>query len=535
MADDRTWAQRILDAHEKAKQELTQSGEQTQQDIRAAQLAYEDRMNQAQQQYIQNMDAVRQAKTDLWGQYAGGVEALIAERQKEIDRAKEVANAEYMASQKAGMASGLTHLASSLANLIAVGGFNASNQVYQNPAMDWMKKADQDRLVNRQRIDNMRERQRAVQQQLLQIRAQGASDIADLDLNRANQGYQHESGIASSRQNADLSAANIGMQTRQSAIQTGLQGTTASTQVEMQKAQMDQNERHFNAQMAANERHYEMQEAANLARSGYQRDKDGNIVPITDANGNPVRVSGTSRASGGGSSSSGNNYKVTVDGQEAVIRMGTETYKSAVLRGRNEIKKDVMEEAGFEGSWEEFVEAATSGRKIKNPKGRGKVENPYDKYSGIVSALDSDATDDDTIKDNTATIENYINGHTDTSTHFNKYLIDLANSGQIIATVDQSSTSAPEAGQAEEQAAAVASVTPSQTLRDTASRVGSVSPKPRAGEQPTREEIRDGRWVTVDTKTGQILYEGNKATEEEIKKEEQEKNAAEAFEIWKNE
>ena len=524
--DEKTWAQQILEAHQKAQQEINQSGEQGQQDIRAAQLAYEDTLNQAQQQYVNDMNAVRQSKADLWGQYAGGVEALIAERQKEIDRAKEVANAEYMASQKAGLASGLTHLAASLGNLIGTGFFDASHAEYQNPAMDWMKKADQDKLVNRQRIDNMRERQRAVQQQLLQIKAQGGLDIAELDANLANQGYQHRAGIGSSRQNADLSAANIGMQTRQAAAQTGLQGTTAAVSAEMQKAQMDQNERHFNAQMAANERHYEMQDAASLARAGYQRDKDGNIVPITDANGNPVGAigRGSTRSSSGSGSGSGNNYKVTVDGQEAVIRMGTETYKSAVQRGRSEIKKDVMAEAGFDGTWEEFVEAATSGSKIKNPNGRGRIDNKYAKYSGIVSALDSDTTDADEIKDNTATIEDYINGHTDTSNNFNRYLIDLASSGQIIATIDGQTAPTAEAQRVREQAAA------QQAEQAAAQQAQQPSQGRRVPEQPTREEIRNGRWVTVDTKTGEVIYEGGPATSEEKKALE---GAAADFEAWK--
>lgn len=521
MPTEKTWAEQILEASRKAQQEINQSGQQTQQEILAGQDAYEASMNAAQQARADAMANARKAWEDSINQYSGGVEAIIAERQKELDRAKEVANADYMASQKAGLTSGLTHLAASLGNLIGTGFFNAPHSDYQNPAIDWMKKADQEKLVNRQRIDNMRERQRAIQQHLLDIKAQGAQQLAGFDMDAANQGYQHEAGVAGSRRDAGRDVANIGAQTRQSAIQTGLQGAQAATQADMQRAKMEQDERQFNAQMTANERRYAEQNAITLARYGLQQDpKTGAITPITDTNGNPVRVSGTggtgasSRASGGGSTS-GNNYKVTVDGQEAVIRMGTETYKSAVLRGKNQIKQDVLEEAGFDGSWEEFVEAATSGSKIKNPSGRGRIDNKYAKYSGIVSALDSDATDDDTIKDNTATIEDYINKHTETSNHFNKYLMDLANGGEIIATVKQSAAPAAATQQAEQTAAQQAQQ-PSQNRR--------------VPEQPTREEIRDGRWVTVDTKTGRVIYEGGPATQEEEKALE---GAAADFAAWK--
>jgi len=431
-------------------------GAQTQAAIDAANKAYIDSANAAQEQLNQQMQAVREAEANRWANYAGGMEALIGEREKEIARAREVANAEYMASQNAAKATGLTNLASSIANLISVGGFNASNQTYQNPSLDWMKKADQDRLINRQRMDNLRERQRALQQQMLDIKNQGAGQLIGLDRELAGQGYQHGMNIAGAQRDNAVNSAKLGLDIATQAGQARLQGVGAEAQADLQDAQMAQQERHFNAQMEerrkdreAQEKHYRDQNAVTLARYGLQQDENGNITPILDTNGQPVKVTGSSRSSGsgGGSSTSGNNYEVTVDGQKIVLGMNTETFKTAILRGKNELKQDVMAEAGFDGTWDEFLDAI-SAKKVKNPEGRGRIENPLFKYNEIADALDSN--DEETAG---PIIEDYVHRHKGTANNFNRSLLNLANRGSLIGEAEQVETPQPPASPAAEEQA----------------------------------------------------------------------------------
>lgn len=476
---------RIEDAYEAQAQGIEESAKQAGQATREAYVTYEDTANKAQEQLAQQQAAARTALENRLNEGYSGVEAIIKEGEARLQREKEVANAEYLASQRAAQATGLTHLGSSIANLIGVGGFNASNQVYNNPSIDWMRKADQDRQIARQRMDNLRDRQRQIQQHLIEMKMNGAGQLANMDLTNAQQAYQHGMGLANARQNADLTSANLAYQATRDAGQARVQGVTAGTQVEMQEAQMAQNERHFNRQMDTQEKHYRDQINAQLARSGYQMDENGDIKPITDAAGRPVGGTGTtsSSASGGGSSTSGNNYAVTVDGQRIVLGMNTETFNAAMQSGKKDIQQDVMDEAGFKGTWDEFVEAASQS---KVGKGKDRKDNPLTKYSEIIAALNYNGSDQDEAKSMNAVLEDYVTRNSDTANNFNKHLVNVSNRQRDAVYTSQ----------ANQQAAAGAATTPSQQARG------------RAPVQPTRVEIRDGKLVTVDTATGEVLHEG---------------------------
>lgn len=76
-------------------------------------------------------------------------------------------------------------LAASLFNLYAVGGLHASNQVYRDHTQDWMRKADADRRMRRARIDNLRDRQRGIQDKLEGLRAANTQDAYNRWRNQA--------------------------------------------------------------------------------------------------------------------------------------------------------------------------------------------------------------------------------------------------------------------------------------------------------------------------------------------------------------
>lgn len=120
--------------------------------------------------FYQQQDAERRkADAEAWQQVLNGQKDLLqywvdrdneakaeAKRAEEEDRMKT-----EMENRRAGLA-GAGEVAASLINLFSVGGLHASNQVYKDHMQDWMKKADADRKYRQLRIDQLRERQRAI-------------------------------------------------------------------------------------------------------------------------------------------------------------------------------------------------------------------------------------------------------------------------------------------------------------------------------------------------------------------------------------
>lgn len=476
-------SEQVGDAYQGLQDAYINTGTSMAQATRSTHLGYADDAKKAQDQLMQDMADIRQAEANRWANYAGGVEAMIGEREKEIARAQQEAVADYNASQRAAQATGMTHLASSIANLIGVGGFNASNQVYQNPSMDWMKKADQDKFINRQRIDNMRERQRAIQQHLLDIKAQGEGALIGYDREAANIRNQFAMNMAGARRDADLAAARYEAEGAVNAAQAGAQGAQAVASARNQEASLGLQQDRLNAEK---DRY-----AAQMRAQGYNPDGSPNPAYMQEAQvvaGRPVGGTGTTRssASGGGSSTSGNNYAVTVDGQRIVLGMNTETFNAAMQSGKKDIQQDVMDEAGFKGTWDEFVEAASQS---KVGKGKDRKDNPLAKYSEIIAALNYNGSDQDEAKSMNAVLEDYVTRNSDTANNFNKHLVNVSNRQRDAVYTSQ----------ANQQAVAGAATTPSQQARG------------RAPEQPTRVEVRDGKLVTVDTATGEVLHEGGSA------------------------
>lgn len=278
-------SEQVGDAYQGLQDAYINTGTSMAQATRSTHLGYADDAKKAQDQLMQDMADIRQAEANRWANYAGGVEAMIGEREKEIARAQQEAVADYNASQRAAQATGMTHLASSIANLIGVGGFNASNQVYQNPSMDWMKKADQDKFINRQRIDNMRERQRAIQQHLLDIKAQGEGALIGYDREAANIRNQFAMNMAGAQRDADLAAARYEAEGVVNAAQAGAQGAQAVASARNQEASLGLQQDRLNAEK---DRY-----AAQMRAQGYNPDGSPNPAYMQEA-----QV--VARATGGG-------------------------------------------------------------------------------------------------------------------------------------------------------------------------------------------------------------------------------------------
>ena len=129
-------------------------------------------MSQAQSDldFYTQQDAERKKRdAEEWQKVLNGQLAL---QQYWVDRDKE-ARAEAMRAEeedrlktqmenrRAGLV-GAGEVAASLINLFSVGNLHATNQVYKDHMQDWMKKADADRKYRQLRMDQLRERQRAI-------------------------------------------------------------------------------------------------------------------------------------------------------------------------------------------------------------------------------------------------------------------------------------------------------------------------------------------------------------------------------------
>lgn len=87
---------------------------------------------------------------------------------------------------------GAAEMASSIANLVAVGKHNAVSQQYKNYSQDWMQKADSDAREHRNRIDDLRKLQRETELKMNQITQQGIQAAIENDRRREQTRLENE-------------------------------------------------------------------------------------------------------------------------------------------------------------------------------------------------------------------------------------------------------------------------------------------------------------------------------------------------------
>jgi len=277
---------------------MTTAGQQQIADMEAANKAY----NEANQQA---MEANRVQSQNAINSFADMVEGYA----RNIRQAEDEGNAQVAAAQKAAKWTGATELASSIANLIAVGGHNAVSQQYRPYSQDWMRKADQDARINRMRIDNLRERQRAMQGQLANMRINDAAKA--LELARADAKARYDQGLAMSQARynntinplvqAAKNAEAVGKINTQGAAQvasTALHEQQLAQSAAQHAASLAQREKEHNAAMMAkgynpdgtiNEEAMSKLVAAQQTAKGTKGSgKDGSLnIPLMEYNGLP--------------------------------------------------------------------------------------------------------------------------------------------------------------------------------------------------------------------------------------------------------
>lgn len=334
-------------------------------------------LNAAQQQNEADMRAAQQRTqkdfADIALQYKADYDAAVAEdaelRQQEQKRAVWV---------------GATEALANLNNLIGVGSFNASNQQYHSYSKDWMDHADAERRLRRNRLDNIRDRQRAMAQQLAQLRGNQAQQYIALRGQNAGQRYnantQMATTIAGAKDKLAAQRANDAAQIAQIAIAQG------------------------NA-----DRQFEEQKRARLEQEAARRDQLEETQRYHNAT--------IAAKNGGGSGSSNFSYDARIDGQNVRLDMKKETFDQAVKDGREELRQDVANMLGVK-SWDD-VKSMVVG-KDKKGKESAKV---YGELRGIISELS-----DGGITANSDAVAAFINDHRGELNNFNKHVQRVANS-----------------------------------------------------------------------------------------------------------
>lgn len=292
---------------------------------------------------------------------------------------------------------GTTEALANLTNLIGVGSFGASNQQYHSYSKDWMDKADADRRLRRNRIDNIRDRQRAMAQQLAQLRGNQAQQYIALRGQNAGQRYnadmQLATTIAGAKDKLAAQKANDAAQLANIAIQQG----NADRQI-------GETRRYHDAQMA---------------KEGFAPDGNGGWKFV----GKP----GNGNGNGNGNFFS---YDATIDGQFVRLDMkDKKTFDQAVSDGREELRRDVAKMLNVE-SWDNVKSMVTG----KDKKGKQSAK-AYGELSAIIKELSGSGK-----IDNNDIVQSFINDHRSELNNFNKHIQRVASGQAYNGVVDINKT-----------------------------------------------------------------------------------------------
>lgn len=384
--------QNAYDAYQTGVQEAGQNVVEGMKTAGAQQIADMDAANQAYNEANQAaIEANRQQSGAAIGSFADMVEGYA----RNIRNAEAEGAAQVAADQRAARWTGATELASSIANLIAVGGHNAVSQQYRPYSQDWMRKADQDARLNRMRIDNLRERQRAMQGQLANMRLNDAARALELARDQAKTNYQQRLSMAEATYNNTVNPLNQAAKNAEAVGKIGVQAASDVASTAQRDRQLDQS-------------------AASLA----QRQREHN-------------ASQAAKGSGSGKNS-GNSYDVTVDGNRYTIDMADKTFNAAIEFGNADLKKDIVKMAGAK-DWNDL-------------KNRINKKGDLQDYSEIVKAIEAGG------EDSINTIRTFISNNRDDLNEFNSHLIRVANSGRLTGTTGaKANAPAPEEKKTEDR------------------------------------------------------------------------------------
>ena len=381
-----------------------QAGQAQLENVAAAQDAQQKANQSAMELYQQRMNEGYTSFADI-----------IGARERQMQQEQEEAAQRVAADNRAARWTGLTEMAASIANLVGVGAGNAVSQQYKSYSQDWMRKADQDAREHRMRMDNLRARQEALQQQLIQMKMGDAGTALQNAQKAADQAYQNALQRESLRYNNTINPAQLRAQGVEKAEAARLQGLQSAASLGMNEASLAQRK---------------AEHAATMASKGFNPNgtvNEGYMKKIADA---------TRKVSGSGSgSTSGNLYDFVVNGTNYRTRMSKETYEAGIRRESKALKEDILRNAGFEGTegagieqrWKEFTEAVSGNYATKKDRRAAKKSGDLDKYkdfASVVAALNEDRAE--LAESANEVIQHYVEKNKDSLDNFNARMIILA-------------------------------------------------------------------------------------------------------------
>lgn len=177
--------------------------------------------------------------TDLLNQGLGAREAMLTQAQKDVEKAERENKILHQGDLNAAKYTGLTNLATSIANMIGVGEGHAVSQQYHDYSQDWMRKADEDMKQRRARIDNLRERQRAIQQQRDEMKVNNGLTIVQMQEKAAEAQRKERLRKAEAQAKASIDAAVIRAEGQRSASKMELEGEQDQMNYNLRKRGQD--------------------------------------------------------------------------------------------------------------------------------------------------------------------------------------------------------------------------------------------------------------------------------------------------------
>lgn len=316
----------IRSAGETASQGLAQAGAAQVADLEAAEQERVNAYNTAQQLFRNQMDQGHKDFADI----------VNAARTNTMAAEQEAATINE-ANKRAARWTGAAELAASMANLYAVGQHNAVSQQYKPYSQDWMRKADQDAREHRARIDNLRERQRALQQHQIQLRMGEAGQALANAQREAEAARQARAQIAGARYQATANPLNLQLQTAEKAAEAGMRGETQAVNAGFHERQMAQSAAQHAAALAQRDRQFNAQ----MEAQGYEL-KDGHWVPNIEK---MKTVSEAKALRSGRGSTSGIEYPIIdATGKVNIARLKKEEMETILSIARGSIADDLGEE-----------------------------------------------------------------------------------------------------------------------------------------------------------------------------------------------
>lgn len=260
------YAQDLTNAGLKASLSMQEAGLKQVDALQRQKLEMQGKMDQAVTDTI-NADSDReQSFTDL----------VLAERQRlqdEQDEMKRLNKQDVTRAKFAGLTEGLA----SLINLVGVAGAGSTHQQYQLRAADWMQRADEARERRKVRVDSMRDKLNALDQQLADLKAGNIKSRAQMELKNAEAMSGYDRAIAEVNAGTAKAAADINLKTSQAAAEGKFRSAEAEAARQERKEQMQAQEKQFWARLGIQQAQQER-----LAKAAAAKGDKIQSVPIVE-------------------------------------------------------------------------------------------------------------------------------------------------------------------------------------------------------------------------------------------------------------